>query len=67
MRITELRKRVGKTDLYVEDLKIESGMIHGLVGPNGCGKTTLLKLIMGIQRPTPVQSITKASGHQISL
>ncbi len=51
MRITELRKRIGKTDLYVEDLKIESGRIHGLVGPNGCGKTTLLKLIMGIVEP----------------
>ena len=51
MRITELRKKVGKTDLYVEDLKIESGLIHGLVGPNGCGKTTLLKLIMGITEP----------------
>ena len=51
MRITELRKKVGKTDLYIKDLKIESGMIHGLVGPNGCGKTTLLKLIMGITEP----------------
>ncbi len=51
MRITELRKKIGKTDLYIEDLTIESGMIHGLVGPNGCGKTTLLKLIMGIVEP----------------
>lgn len=51
MRITELRKKVGKTDLYIEDLKIETGMIHGLVGPNGCGKTTLLKLIMGVLEP----------------
>ena len=48
MRITELRKTVGKTDLYIDDLTIESGKIHGLVGPNGCGKTTLLKIIMGI-------------------
>lgn len=51
MRITELRKKIGKTDIYIDDLKIESGMIHGLVGPNGCGKTTLLKLIMGISEP----------------
>ena len=51
MRITELRKKIGKTDLYIEDLEIESGLIHGLVGPNGCGKTTLLKLIMGIIEP----------------
>ena len=51
MKITELRKKIGKMDLYIEDLTIESGLIHGLVGPNGCGKTALLKLIMGITAP----------------
>ena len=51
MRITELRKTLGSIDLYIKDLKIESGRIHGLVGPNGCGKTTLLKLIIGITSP----------------
>ena len=53
MRITELRKKVGKTDLYIEDLKIESGMIHGLVGPNGCGKTTLLTVIKAVADAVP--------------
>ncbi len=51
MRITELRKKIGKTDLYIKDLRIEEGVIHGLVGPNGCGKTTLLKLLMGLIEP----------------
>ena len=51
MRITELRKKVGGMEIHVPDLRIESGRIHGLVGPNGCGKTTLLKMIMGIIRP----------------
>ena len=51
MRITELRKKIGRTDLYIPDLHIEHGKIHGLTGPNGCGKTTLLKLIIGITQP----------------
>ena len=51
MRITELRKRIGRTDLYIPDLHIEHGKIHGLTGPNGCGKTTLLKLIISITQP----------------
>lgn len=33
-------------------LKLERGHIHGLLGCNGIGKTTLLKLFTGIMRPT---------------
>lgn len=32
-------------------LSLENGHIHGLLGCNGIGKTTLLKLICGIMRP----------------
>jgi iron complex transport system ATP-binding protein len=33
-------------------LTVNRGSLTGLLGPNGCGKTTLLKLMSGIQRPT---------------
>lgn len=37
------------------NLHFESGNIYGLLGENGVGKTTLLKLICGLQRPTEGQ------------
>ena len=30
------------------NLEIKSGEIHAIMGPNGTGKSTLLKVIMGI-------------------
>jgi iron complex transport system ATP-binding protein len=32
-------------------VNIERGSLTGLLGPNGCGKTTLLKLLSGVLRP----------------
>ncbi|MDY0054432.1 MAG: ABC transporter ATP-binding protein [Bacteroidales bacterium] len=42
-----------RNKLIINDLslKIESGYIHGLLGKNGTGKTTLLKLISGLLFP----------------
>lgn len=33
-------------------LELQSGMIYGLQGPNGSGKTMLMRLISGLIRPT---------------
>ena len=33
------------------NFEVESGKIVGLLGPNGCGKSTLMKLICGILQP----------------
>src|SRR6266567_4602045 len=34
------------------DLSVERGSTLGLIGPNGGGKTTLLRLLLGLHQPT---------------
>ena len=51
MRITNLEKTIGNFHLEVDDLYIEPGKIHGIVGPNGCGKTVFLKMVAKILKP----------------
>ena len=43
-----------KNSLAVNNLsfKINKGTIIGLLGPNGCGKTTTLGMMLGLIKPT---------------
>jgi ABC-2 type transport system ATP-binding protein len=48
-----LTKRYGKTlALDALDLSIAQGEVYGYLGPNGSGKTTTIRLLLGLHRPS---------------
>jgi ribose transport system ATP-binding protein len=47
-------------------LRVAPGELHGLVGQNGCGKSTLVKILTGVYAPDPGGSIA-VDGRPLSL
>lgn len=53
IRVEQLSKTYGEETVLKDiDVLFEKGTIYGLVGANGCGKTTLMRCICGFTRPT---------------
>ena len=53
IEVNNLHHRYGRKVIYEElRFSIEPGKIYGLLGKNGVGKTTLIKILMGFLRPT---------------
>ncbi|AGE28225.1 manganese(II)/zinc(II) ABC transporter, ATP-binding protein [Pseudomonas poae RE*1-1-14] len=47
------------------DFTLEKGSLTGVIGPNGCGKSSLLKVIAGLQKPLAgkvVVEVTRRGG-----
>ncbi len=47
MIITNLKKVCGELEISIPHLAFTKGKIHGLFGGNGCGKSSLAKLLIG--------------------
>ena len=53
IQLSNISKTFGKqTVLQPLTMGFEEGMIHGIIGRNGSGKTVLMKMILGILQPT---------------
>lgn len=53
IQLTNISKTFGKqTVLQPLTMGFEEGMIHGIIGRNGSGKSVLMKMILGILQPT---------------
>ncbi|KAI4365493.1 hypothetical protein MLD38_021473 [Melastoma candidum] len=55
--IKNLEFGYGDQVLFKANLNIERGEKIAIIGPNGCGKSSLLKLIMGLEKPRAGQVI----------
>ncbi|PYP16030.1 MAG: ABC transporter ATP-binding protein [Gemmatimonadetes bacterium] len=52
IEIRQLHYRAGRAfELKQLDLNVPSGAIYGFLGPNGSGKTTTIRLVLGLLRP----------------
>ena len=53
IRTERLSKRYGETlALDSLDLAVQPGEVYGYLGPNGSGKTTTIRLLLGLHRPS---------------
>ena len=62
--ITDLQKSYGsKTAVYIPALSIQPHTFTCIVGKSGCGKTTLLRLLAGLEAPDHENSMQNRTTH----
>ncbi len=67
LEVVHLSKAFGPTRALRDvALRVAPGELHGLVGQNGCGKSTLVKILTGVYPPDPGADIA-VDGRRLAL
>lgn len=67
LRVESLRKTMGAFSLCIDELRIDGPGVYGLMGANGCGKSTAAKLICGVAKPDGGSVRTGLSSREVTL
>ena len=78
LRLRKVSKAFGGVQaLNAVDFEVRAGEVHCLAGENGCGKSTLIKVVTGVHQPEqaelielfgePVDSITPVQARQMGV
>ena len=70
MRTRGLTKRYGRlTAVDAVDLRVDAGQVYGFLGPDGAGKTTVLRMLVGLITATggQVQVLDQEPGDPAAL
>ncbi len=64
--VREVRKNFGRAvALDGLSLEFEAGLMHGVIGPEGAGKTTLMRVILGLLKPSAGNVVFQRDGHPV--
>ena len=65
LEVQSLTKRFGRSVTAVADLSftVRPGRVTGFLGPNGSGKTTTLRCLLGLVRPTAGRALVDGIGY----
>jgi len=66
LQLDNVSKWFGERQVFENiNLKLENPTSLAIIGPNGCGKTTLLKIICGLIRPSRGKVRIKIDGQEV--